>query len=73
MGYKMISVFRTSVNTKRKTRLLQPYLDSLTAIRQWNFDLEDRDNILRIDSKSQVSVIVIGILNRLGFECVELE
>lgn len=73
MGYNMISVFRTSVNTKRKARLLQPYLDSLAAIRQWNFDLEDRDNILRIDSKSQVSVIVIGILNRLGFECVELE
>lgn len=69
----MISIFKTSVNSKRKARLIQPYLDSLRAIRQWNFDLEDRDNILRIDSRDGISVIVIGILNRLGFECVELD
>lgn len=69
----MISIFKTSVNSERKTHLLKVYLDSVKAIRQWNFDFEDRDNILRIDSNGHVSVIVIGILNRQGFDCVELD
>ncbi|RZJ65979.1 MAG: hypothetical protein EOO50_11650 [Flavobacterium sp.] len=69
----MISVFKTSVNSKRKAKMITAYLNSINAIRQWNFDFEDRDNILRVDSSVQVSMTVIGILNRLGFDCEELE
>ncbi len=73
MKNSIISVFRTSVTSEKKALSLRPYLDRLKTIRQWNFDLEDCDRILRIDSESPVSVAVIGILNRRGFDCVELE
>ncbi|RZJ73109.1 MAG: hypothetical protein EOO49_05540 [Flavobacterium sp.] len=69
----MISVFRTSVTSERKALSLRPYLNRLKFVKQWNFDLEDCDKILRVDSEMPVSVIVIGILNRRGFDCVELE
>lgn len=73
MKNRIISVFKTSVTSQRKALSLRPYLDSLRNIRHWNFDLEDRDKILRIDSESPISVHVIGILNRNGFDCIELE
>ncbi|MBD3581332.1 hypothetical protein [Flavobacterium selenitireducens] len=73
MKNRIISVFKTSVTSQKKALLLRPYLDGLRNISQWNFDLEDRDKILRIDSESPVSVYVIGILNRKGFDCIELE
>lgn len=69
----IISIFKTSVTSKRKALSLRPYLNGLKNVRHWNFDLEDRDKILRIDSESPVSVSIIGILNRRGFDCVELE
>ncbi|WP_217703319.1 hypothetical protein [Flavobacterium agri] len=73
MKNSIISVFKTSVSSKKKILSLRPYLNNLKNIRQWNFDLEDRDRILRIDSDSPVSVTVIGILNRRGFDCIELD
>lgn len=73
MKNRIISVFKTSVTSEKKALSLRPYLNALKNVRHWNFDLEDRDNILRIDSESPVSVAVIGILNRKGFDCIELD
>ncbi|PSR52284.1 hypothetical protein AHMF7605_01480 [Adhaeribacter arboris] len=69
----MILVFKTSISTKKKAKRVKPYLDKLLSGEKWNFDLEDCDNILRIDSKGDVSKLVVGELNNLGYECVELE
>ncbi|QMU29355.1 hypothetical protein [Adhaeribacter radiodurans] len=69
----MIFVFKTSVSTKKKARRVKPHLDKLLSGEKWNFDLEDCDNILRIDSKGDVSQRVVLELNNLGYECVELE
>lgn len=69
----MILVFKTSISTKKKAERVKPYLDKLLSGEKWNFDLDDCDNILRIDSKGDVSQLVVGELNNLGYECVELE
>ena len=67
----MIYVFKTTVDSKSKlesaTGLLHELLphDAL-----WNFDLEDCDNILRIDSEKEVSE---SILKNEIFDCIELE
>ena len=67
----MIYVFKTSVKTKKAVKQLTPELNDL-SISKWNFDLEDCDNILRIDSKIEISELAIKLLQDNGFECVEL-
>jgi hypothetical protein len=67
----MIYVFKTSVNTKSKLELATTVLNEvLTDNTIWNFDLEDCDNILRIDSKNKITE---SMLQNDIFDCVELE
>lgn len=70
----MVLVFKTSVQHKAEIAFLAPELNRLLNKRGlWNFDLEDCDNILRIDSSALQTEEVIGLLNGLGFYCAELE
>lgn len=51
---------------------LKPLLDAHLEIAKWNFDLEDCDNILRIDSLSEIAQPTIKILKDNGFDYQEL-
>lgn len=68
----MIYVFKTSVKTKKAVKQLTPKLNDLLPSSYWNFDLEDRDHILRIASKIEISEKAIKLLQDNGFDCVEL-
>ena len=67
-----ISIFRTSVNSMGKIKILKPLLNKLIGDKNWNFDLEDRDNILRIYSIPTLNNFLAAEINKMGFECVEL-
>ncbi|HKO79171.1 MAG TPA: hypothetical protein VJU78_02200 [Chitinophagaceae bacterium] len=69
----MVSVFKTSVSSKKKVKMVKPHLDNLHEITKWNFDLHDCDNILRIESNEEISLLVINVLKKSGFQCLELE
>ncbi|WPO79363.1 hypothetical protein [Flavobacterium sp. KACC 22761] len=66
----MIYVFKTTVDSQTKLEQASALLDELLPKTSWNFDLEDCDNILRIDSEHEITDLV---LNNGLFECVELE
>ncbi|MBF4507007.1 hypothetical protein IRZ83_10025 [Flavobacterium sp. JLP] len=66
----MIYVFKTSVDTKSKLELAATVLQELPPDASWNFDLEDCDNILRIDSEIEISEL---LLQNNIFDCIELE
>ncbi|CAI2765253.1 hypothetical protein [Flavobacterium collinsii] len=66
----MIYVFKTSIDTKSKLELANALLDELLPNAIWNFDLEDCDNILRIDSEAEITE---KILKNEIFDCIELE
>ena len=68
----MILVFKTTVNSNQKASKIKPYIDRLSPIQNWNFDLEDCDNILRIDSSANIAELVIAEVKKLGFDCEEL-
>ncbi|SIT11948.1 hypothetical protein SAMN05421766_11145 [Zobellia uliginosa] len=68
----MIYVFKTSIKSKKSIKLITPQLNNLLVGSCWNFDLEDSDNILRIDSQIDIVKNIIEILNDFGFECKEL-
>lgn len=71
----MIYVFKTSVtNTKEKEiEILKPHLDTHLESAKWNFDLDDCDNILRIDSANEIAETTIKLLKNKGYNCVELQ
>lgn len=68
----MIYVFKTSVKTKNVVQQLKPYLNDIQPTIKWNFDLEDCDKILRIDSPTEISGTVIQLLQDKDFDCEEL-
>ncbi len=68
----MIYVFMTSVKTEQEVGLLKPHLNDLLKQTKWNFDLDDCDRILRIDSETGITQTVIKLLHDKGFDCEEL-
>jgi len=69
----MIFIFKTSVNTKMQAKRLKPHLNRILSNEKWNFDLEDCDRILRIDSEENIVLKVKGLLSIHQFYCEELE
>jgi tRNA G26 N,N-dimethylase Trm1 len=68
----MVLVFRTSVSSKQKIRQLKSVFEQRFAVIKWNFDLEDCDKILRIETNENISLKVVSTLQNMGFECSEL-
>ncbi len=68
----MVFVFKTSVKNQTEIRFLGSYLNTLLREARWNFDLNDCDNILRIESQAEITEATIKLLQTRGFECVEL-
>ncbi len=69
----MIFVFKTSVKTKTQVKKLKRHIDKLLPAEKWNFDLEDCDNILRIDSEKNIALKIKEVLTIHKFYCEELE
>lgn len=68
----MIYIFKTSVQREEDIRQLKPYLDSIQPWAKWNFDLEDCDKILRVDTPLTDAKRIIRVLQINGFICEEL-
>lgn len=69
----MVFVFKTSVKTKTQARKLKQAIDNLLPNATWNFDLEDMDKILRIDSEKNIILEIKELLTIHKFSCEELE
>ena len=68
-----VLVFTTSVSAPHLVDSLKPLLSSRPEIEEWNFDLEDCDNILRVVSDDELSPRQIELLlKEAGFNCEEL-
>jgi hypothetical protein len=73
MKDSMVLVFKTSVSANEEVKQLRPLLNKL--IRQngdWNFDLEDCDNILRVETQLLKAENISTTLHNQGFYCEEL-
>ena len=68
-----ILVFSTSVKTNYEVKSLTPLINSLVGKGKWNFALDDSDRILRIVSDKVKPMNAISLLNKRGFECIELK
>lgn len=68
-----VLVFSTSVKEKRQVSRVTTLLTKVPAIAQWNFDLDDCDNILRIEANNLSPRYIESLLQKAGINCRELE
>ena len=68
-----VLVFKTSVLGRSQVKRLGPLLNQLMDREgRWNFDLEDRDKILRVETQRLGASSIAGLLRTQGFLCEEL-
>lgn len=67
-----ILVFKTNVSSKKKVSQIANRLSSVPAIKQWNFDLDDCDKVLRIVTTGLNARFIESLLKIGGFKCEEL-
>ncbi|MCB4806843.1 hypothetical protein LG651_01175 [Tamlana sp. 62-3] len=68
-----VLVFKTSITSKGEIKQLKPVLNTLIAKNDyWNFDLEDCDNIFRVETKTVAPNSILQLFKSFGFYCEEL-
>ena len=69
-----VLVFKTSVSKQKHIKTVQPFLNKLIMQHgYWNFDLEDCDNILRVETQELSAGCICDTLQSHGFYCEELQ
>ncbi len=67
-----ILVFKTNLSDSKKISDIESGLDIHPEIIQWNIDLHDIDNVLRVVSKKIKATEVEQMLLNAGYYCEEL-
>lgn len=63
-----ILVFRTDIKSKKKVKTVKPIFNKHDDILEWTIDLDDIDNVLRIEAnKSLQERTIIGLVREQGF------
>ena len=68
-----ILVFKTNVTDPVQVDSLANTLDGINNIKEWNVDWEDCDHVLRVVCDCLAPAEVVNQMQRLGFNCEELE
>ncbi len=68
-----IMVFRTGVESTEHIANIAPHLNSMKGICRWSFDLEDNENILRIEAAGISPRSIERTLAGMNYYCEELE
>jgi hypothetical protein len=65
-----IFVFRTNIKTKKKAKIIKPLLNGISSITKWTVDYEDIDNVLRIETKTNLDeATIINQIKSYGYHC----
>lgn len=68
-----VLVFKTSVSSSWEVGRLSPLLNALINENgHWNFDLEDCDNIFRVETQCPDVSAITRLFQNLGFLCEEI-
>lgn len=68
-----ILIFRTDISTQKEVKRVKPLFNERSNISQWSIDLEDIDNVLRLEVSDDVKEEdIISLVETCGFLCEEL-
>ncbi|RYJ41757.1 hypothetical protein [Flavobacterium beibuense] len=69
---KKVFVFKTSVKTNRQIKFASKILAAIDSVLRVDFDPEDCDRIVRIESNKEIATKVINLFRANGLNCEEL-
>ncbi|WKL49311.1 hypothetical protein Q1W71_05855 [Flavobacterium pectinovorum] len=67
-----IEAYKTDVTTREEARFIVALLQFVISDCIMNFDLEDSNHILRIETNREIKEMVYGVFNKQGFYCQKL-
>jgi hypothetical protein len=68
-----ILVFKTNLENPELVKKAQPFIQNIPGINRWNVDMQDCDNVLRIEAIALSPRSVETVLQEAGYYCEELE
>jgi short-subunit dehydrogenase len=69
---RSVLVFKTDISNTTDLKNVFSALHEEPRIKKWNIDIEDIDNVLRIESDELEPFEIIHLINCCGFYCEEL-
>jgi len=73
MELHMVEVFRTNIRRKRQAKTVMDILSKQFPLFRINFDLEDCDNILRVEGENICPESIAELVAENGYECNVLD
>jgi hypothetical protein len=67
-----VFVFKTNINRLNYIERLKPVINSHNKISAWSVDMQDIDNVLRVEAELSSPHEIILLVNKAGFFCEEL-
>lgn len=68
-----LHIFKTDIKSKEKIGIVKPLLDNRLSIIDWCIDLEDIDNVLRVEAMNGLQEQeIIQLAKSEGFYCEPL-
>jgi hypothetical protein len=68
-----ILIFKTNLENPELINRVQPLIQNIRGIKRWNVDMQDCDNVLRIEAIELSPRSVEAILQSAGYYCEELQ
>lgn len=68
-----ILIFKTDLHSPEIVNLAGTVIQGIHGIRKWNVDMQDCDNVLRIESTGLTAKQVEHVLQNAGYFCEELQ
>ena len=69
----MVEVFKTNVQKKAQSKMLLYILSGAFPSSKMNFDLSDRDKVLRIEGDNIEALRIMILVKEFGIKCEVLE
>ena len=69
----MIEVFKTNVRKKAQSKMLLSILSKTFPSFKINFDLSDRDKVLRVEGDNMEALTIMRLIKEKGFNCEPLD
>jgi hypothetical protein len=69
----MVEVFKTNVQRKQQSKMLLGVLYETFPLLKINFDLSDRDKVLRVEGDNLEALRIMVLVKEYGFICEVLE
>ena len=67
-----ILVFKTNLYSEEDVKTIEPVLNKIPEVLEWNVDREDIDKVLRVETAKLSPLDLIDILKDAGYFCEEL-